>query len=67
MVNGRLKGAPGAHKFLNAAADPPRCPTPEPRLEDKKFSFHKEYKDKKYLFLIILYHFMSTNPDAKHD
>jgi hypothetical protein len=35
--------------------------------DDKKLSFHKEYKDKVYLFLIILYPFMSTNAGAKHD
>lgn len=43
------------------------APIPKPGQDYKKFSFHKEYKDKIYLFLIILYHFMSTNADAKHN
>jgi hypothetical protein len=43
------------------------APIPKSGQDDKKFSFRKEYKDKTYLFLIILYHFMSTNADAKHD
>ena len=43
------------------------APTPQSGRDDKKFSFHKEYKDKTYLFLIIAYHFMSTDADAKHD
>jgi len=67
MVNGRLKERPGAHKFLNDAADPARTLNHKTPAEDKKFSPYKEYKDKTYLFLIILYHFMSTNQDAKHD
>jgi hypothetical protein len=35
--------------------------------DDEKLSFYKEYKDKTYLFLIIPYPFMSTNPDAKYN
>ena len=67
MVNGRLKETTEAHKFLNAAAIPARDPTPSLARRDKKFNCFKEYKDKTYLFLIILYHFMSTNQDAKHN
>jgi hypothetical protein len=67
MVNGRLKERPGAHKFLSDAADRLHSPTRQSGPGDKKFSSRKEYKDKTYLFLIIRYPFMSTNPDAKHN
>ena len=67
MVNGRLKEALGLINFLIPQPICREAPTPTSEQDDKKFSFHKEYKDKTYLFLIILYHFMSTNPDAKHD
>jgi hypothetical protein len=43
------------------------APIPRSGQHNKKFSFHEEYKDKTYPFLIIPYPFMSTNPDAKHD
>jgi hypothetical protein len=66
MVNGRLKEARGLINFL--MPQPIRkVVCPRAKKDGEKLSFLEEYKDKTYLFLIIIYPFMSTNLDAKHD
>ena len=65
MVNGPLKELPNLINFLMPQ---PALPLPRPvRIANKKFRFFKEYKDKTYLFLIILYHFLSIIRTRKHN
>jgi len=66
MVNGRLKGRADAHKFKETKPVKNLVFLPgKPAGPNKKLNSLKEYKDKIYPLLSILYHFLSSNRLSK--
>ncbi len=65
MVNGPLKELLGANNFLNAANQNGFLADKAWQFVDEKLHFHKEYKDKTYLFVSSLYHFLRSIQRSK--